>query len=524
MTSPAKRWLDVVLAIGVGAGVLARIVRYWDARSLWSDEAQLALNIWGRDSLALLAPLDFGQSAPWGFLLLERAAVVAFGPGELVLRAVPLLASLASIAVFAHLARSVLDDRAARIALLLFATCEPLIFYASEVKQYSLDVLVTLSLLAIVLHTARSPLTRSRAVQLALAGALALWLSNPAVFVCAAGGIALAVAEWRAGRRDAWPGLAAIAAVWLASFAALYALQIRPALEHPYLREFWAGAYAPMPPHGSEDWAWYPRTLIGFFADPVALPPQWLALVVAGLGAWRLGRSRPLVLWCWVGPLALGLLASMAELYPLRTHPPVDLRERLYPFVGRLWLFAVPAVLALIAAGVDALAALAGSWGERREAGGRSPRGDAVAALMLLAVAGLSLRQLAINAWDPPSVQEFRPVAEQLGEQVLAGDVVWVQVGSEPTFEYYARLLQLPVSARNVGLSGPEETAAFERELAALRPGARVWLVAVDHPAWRKGDERRALELRLRSVGQEGRRLSAHRASALEFVVPGDPP
>jgi hypothetical protein len=508
MTS--RRPLDLAVAAAVVAGVVARGVRYVDARSLWNDEAQLALNIWGRAAGGLLEPLDFGQSAPYGFLLLERAVLVAFGPGELALRAVPLLASLAAIPLLLHVARRVLPKRDAQIALGLFALCEPLVFYASELKQYSFDVLVMLGLLALALRTQHAPLDRRAAFTLAAAGAVGLWLSHPAAFACAAIGAGLALRAVRQGGA-ALPLVAAIGVVWLASFAALYELQLAAALQHPYLREFWSGGFAPMPPRSLDELLWYPRTLAGFFADPVGLSPWWLGLALAGLGAWRLSHSEPLASWWLAGPLAIGVVASTLELYPLRTWPPVDASARLYPFAGRLWLFAVPAALLWVARGVGALGELSGRWA------------DAVLTLALLAVAAVPGWTLVRNAWDPPPVQEFRPIADQLRDRAAPGDLFWVQRGSEPTFEYYARLLGLAVRARNVGTEPPERREALERDLAALAAGERVWLVALDHPAWTGPAERSAIEARLRSRAHEVDRLEAHAASAVAFLVDGEP-
>lgn len=500
------RWVGVVVA----AGALARCVRFFDGRSLWNDEAQLALNIWGREGLALLAPLDYAQSAPYGFLLLERLALHAFGPGELALRSVALIASLAALILFAPVARAALSRRAAQIAIVLFATSDPLIFYASEVKPYSLDVAVAVAWLALLQTVAAAPLDRRSWSALAIAGALAPWFSFPALFGLAAAGLWLAAGALRRDRREphGFGPIALLAGIWAVSCGLLYWLQIGPAMGESYLREFWDGAFAPWLPRTAADWAWYPRTLAGFFADPLGLPPWWLALAMAGVGVWRLGSVRPVWLWWLLGPLAIGLLASMFELYPLRTQSAVDLRSRIYPLLGRLWLFAVPAGLLLVAEGVATLAARAGAWR------------NFAAIVLTLAVAGLSLRQFALNTWDPPAVQEFRPVAIALRERVGPGDRIWVQRGGEPTFEYYARLLGLRVRAQNVGATEPEDVESLERAVEALAPGDRVWLVSLQHPAWETQAEHAAIVARLVGRAHPGLRLEAPGAAAVEYRVP----
>jgi hypothetical protein len=66
--------------------------------------------------LGLARPLDYAQSAPVGFLWLERLAVVLGGVNELALRAVPFLAGVLLLVALWSLARRLLDVRYARCA------------------------------------------------------------------------------------------------------------------------------------------------------------------------------------------------------------------------------------------------------------------------------------------------------------------------------------------------------------------------------------------------------------------------
>ena len=81
-------------------GILVRLVQYLFNRSLWADEAVLALNIVNRSYLELLEPLDYEQGAPIGFLILEKLAVQLFGDNEYALRLVPLLSSIICFFLF----------------------------------------------------------------------------------------------------------------------------------------------------------------------------------------------------------------------------------------------------------------------------------------------------------------------------------------------------------------------------------------------------------------------------------------
>ena len=56
-------------------GILVRVIQYLYNRSLWADEAVLALNIVNRSYLELLQPLDYEQGAPIAFLWVEKLAI-----------------------------------------------------------------------------------------------------------------------------------------------------------------------------------------------------------------------------------------------------------------------------------------------------------------------------------------------------------------------------------------------------------------------------------------------------------------
>ena len=75
----AARGWDIAAWTLCAAGALARIAAYAQNRSLWYDEAALALNLARRGYLALLAPLDNLQTAPPLFLWIERAVVAVNG-------------------------------------------------------------------------------------------------------------------------------------------------------------------------------------------------------------------------------------------------------------------------------------------------------------------------------------------------------------------------------------------------------------------------------------------------------------
>src|SRR5581483_2761601 len=63
----ASTWTVPVLIL---VGICLRVGRYLRYRSLWIDEASIALNVMSRSYRHLVGTLDFDQGAPVGWLVL----------------------------------------------------------------------------------------------------------------------------------------------------------------------------------------------------------------------------------------------------------------------------------------------------------------------------------------------------------------------------------------------------------------------------------------------------------------------
>jgi uncharacterized membrane protein len=147
-----RGWTTTIIVLGI----VLRLTQYLIDRSLWYDEALLALNILHRPLREIFQPLQYHQGAPIGFLVLEKLATTLAGKSELALRIVPFAAGIASLFLFSHVAKLFVSAKSALLALLLFALCPSLVYYSSEVKQYSSDVAVTLVLLWMLFRLANS--------------------------------------------------------------------------------------------------------------------------------------------------------------------------------------------------------------------------------------------------------------------------------------------------------------------------------------------------------------------------------
>ena len=316
--------VGLVAAIGVGLRVRALFAN----RSLWLDEAMLALNICGRTFGGLLAPLDYDQGAPIGFLMLERLAVVVMGPTELALRLVPFIASIAALALVYRFCRANFGIAAAAIGLALVALSPALISYSGEAKQYGVDVSVGLLLLTLAADALRIGLSGRRALILGAVGALAVWISHPAVFVLAGSGMTLMLDGVLKRRRAPVFVAAAISAFWLASFAATYLLSLKHLNANPTLNAMWETGFLSFPPKSLTDLRQYVVVVLGVFEAPYqntqleeSLAGRMGLIAVTAFFAGilvLLRRDDRGLAALLVGPLAFAVLAAILHKYPLR--------------------------------------------------------------------------------------------------------------------------------------------------------------------------------------------------------------
>jgi len=165
------------------AGIGLRINQYASNRSLWIDEAMLALNIVNRSFGNLMGPLDYSQGAPLGFLIIQKMMVTAFGGNDYVLRIFPFAASLAALYLMYRVSVRYVGGIGALVALGFFSLSDRMIYYASENKQYSTDVLFSLVLLLFAGKCLEQDAKRSYYVFLCAFGVLSIFFSHPALFI-----------------------------------------------------------------------------------------------------------------------------------------------------------------------------------------------------------------------------------------------------------------------------------------------------------------------------------------------------
>jgi hypothetical protein len=448
-----SRTLTALTTIAVIGGVILRARRYFANRSLWLDEAMIALNILRRDVAGLLQPLEYNQAAPFGFLVSEQAIAGILGPGELSLRLIPFVAGIGALVMFAFVARRVLGPAPAVLAVAFLAFNEPLIYYASELKQYSTDVFWCIAILAACLPLLEPDTPRWRWWIAAIIGVVATWASHPAVFLLAGSGTVVIIAAWRAGRRREAFTMAAISAAWAAAFVAHYMLLVAEQSRHVGLQEAWSRRDS-FPPASLSPIQWIQwgfMTVRDYIAYPGDIAFDGLALFAVPLGiafVYRRGPHAGLLL----APLAFLFLACVLHRYPMRE---------------RVVVFTLPIFALLLAGGIAFLAERARSMNL------------AVALLagwLLLHPTGRAARAFL----HPPGREELRPMLDHVQANVRDTDGIYLfPPGAQPAFYYYVenfeRYALLRERTRIIGdygrSSAPPQTAA---DFAGFD---RVWVI-----------------------------------------------
>ncbi|NOY17523.1 MAG: hypothetical protein GXP23_11485 [Gammaproteobacteria bacterium] len=488
-----RYWVFFLLTLGV----FLRTLHYIGDRSLWMDEAKLALNFVQFPTWSIFHPLLNNQIAPVGFLLIEKLVVGWFGVGEMALRFYPFVAGVASVFLIYKLANRIFGIWIGLMALGIFAISHWAIYYAAEVKQYSSDMMVAL-ILYIAAAYALEKWNTTRWVVLTAAGIVGVWLSHPATFILAGIGISIGVQSIAHKQWNDVARLAISAIIWFGAFAVgLYATATigsgataAGSATFSHMTEVaWTSTFAPFPPMSLSDTRWYWAAFFRVFNHPLGFATQGLAAFLFLAGIVHLWARNCLWLGFLVLPMLVALLASALHLYP---------------FSSRLLIFLVPGTIIIIAAGIETLRQLA--WDKCRP-------------IWFLAIAVLLLQP----AWEafsnathkiPYDRENIRAVLEYINQTKAPDDWIYVYARAGSAFRYYRQRFAFPESHIIQGNSIRASWDAYLGDVNRIRCFKRVWLVFSHIETTKAGvDEERYLLHSLDKIGEQLDTIKASEAS-----------
>ncbi len=443
----------------IAFGVAMRLIQYLFNRSLWADEAVLALNIVNRSYLELLQPLDYDQGAPIGFLIVEKLAVQILGNNEYALRLFPFVCGVGSLFLFYELGKKWISKFAIPIGLVLFASLEYLLYYSAEVKQYSSDVAIALLLYLLLLPLVQQKLNRGQMIKFCLVGAIAIWFSHPSIFILASlGGIALLINFWQKDLSKV-KQLLLIYSAWVLSFVIFYFVSLRNLTGNETLTTSWGDGF----PSSPFDILWMLDAFGKFFYKPLGFG-KWidgLAIVTFLIGCISCWLGRKKILLLLLSPLFVTFLASFLHQYPFRS---------------RLVLFLTPFVIFLIAEGGSYILS--------------KPKSRPIKIISIFLIILLLKQPLAKTIHlieEPTTYSEIKPVLSYIKKNQQPGDILYIYQRGIYQFQYYAEKYGYQEGDYIIGVDdldkydGQElsiaEMTRYEKDLDKLRGNKRVWLL-----------------------------------------------
>jgi hypothetical protein len=335
------RQISIITWLIIIAGILLRVKVYLDNRSLFLDEANVALNIFDRSYARLLEPLDNNQFAPPGFLWLLKFCTSLMGYSEYVYRAVPLLSGIVSCILFYRLLKYFTGNYVLFYALCLFAAGNIFLLYTTAVKQYSTDIVIALLLILLSFKVEIIKMPSLRFVMVwSSAALLSMWFSMPSIFLLTGIGAYYLYYVVREKSKTKFLVLALVILLWAAIFTCYYFFILSKGINSEYLQWFHKQYFIELSPANAEGWMKNGRLLTNILAScsgdtALAIGFNLLLLIVGFVYLLRAHTAKGIL---FLVPVVCLYIASGLHQFTL---------------LPRVVLFIMPLCLVVITAGLN---------------------------------------------------------------------------------------------------------------------------------------------------------------------------
>ncbi|MCO6480853.1 MAG: hypothetical protein J5I94_29695 [Phaeodactylibacter sp.] len=411
-----NRWPSFSTAAALlllAAGIALRVWYYLDARSLFIDEANLALNISELPYSRFFQPLLYDQYAPPLFLVFTKGAVALLGNHEWGLRLWPLLGGIFLLAAIWMINRKLQLAPAVHWFPLAMVAMSPfLLRFGTELKQYSTDGALAIGFILLALQLPPDKMKARHFLLWAFAGSLALWFSMPAVFVlCGIGAYYLYIFIFRKNSK-AIAALAAVGAAWLFSFLALYYSVLQDGVGREMLQNYHAAYFFPLQFWKAQAWEQLGGILFGLFSPALGFTAIGLAVGACLMlwGAYRLAVQNTELFLLLAVPILACFAASALHKFSL---------------IPRVALFMMPLFLVLAACGAS-------------EAWKKAGRYARLALLALLILEAAPFANSLGKLGDSTEIENLKGVLVSIKETGKEGPA-FIGLEAGPAYLYYSR-------------------------------------------------------------------------------------
>lgn len=430
-------------------GILLAAIQLILNRSLWLDEAYLALNIIQKSNFELLKPLYYGQVAPILFLQIEKLISTIIPNSELGLRLFPFICYAISLFFFNKLIRILFKNTYTHIfCLSLFVFSSTLIYYASEVKQYMSDVMTLL--ISYYFMLAIQDDEKKKYIRLTLIGTVSIFLSNIAPIILFTQGIYLLHERWRNQKRDI-KYLFTMGLIWISVFAGYYFTFLHNHPSKDYMLIYWSSNNGFMPLNPFD---------IAFYK---AVFERMMTIFVAFFGF--LGTSVFPILFVTGG---IVLLKSKKVSTIILLFEPILLHWilsgfKMYPFDNRLVLYVCPLLICAFGFGFEFITS---SISQKF-----SLKPHPIYAVFVPLLMGYSLYQTKLFSKN----EAFKTCLEYVRQNRTDNAAIYVSYYASLPFYYYKNTT-FPQLNNNLFIGHFTETKAqFEADLAQFE--GKTWLL-----------------------------------------------
>ncbi|MBI4008604.1 glycosyltransferase family 39 protein [Candidatus Roizmanbacteria bacterium] len=433
-------------------GILLRIKDYLENRSLWLDEAYLALKIIQPSFIEQINRFEELTSiTPFGFLAVEHSVVKLFGNNEFSLRAFPLFSGITSLILFYFLLRKFVSGKITYIGLLLFSTSDFLIYYSSELRHYSTELAISIGLSLIILKFNQKLQKEWKYLSIfLLIGSTSVLFSRSAILILAPLGLVECLDLIKNNDRKKALHFFFVLLISLLTFVVYYIVFFSPSYQEKVILAYQSAFIPPFPPFSLTDLKWYLQTFVSIFQNLLGFRSYYVGIFLFFLGMWSLWKVNKKKLLYLIVPIIFTFIISVFKLYP---------------FSHRFLLFLFPFFIILISIGLQYFV-------EKKDIKDRS--------LLLIIVISLLLFDSALsnvrNFFQKRQMEEMRPVVKYLQTKIKRGDVIYLYYAALPAYQYYAARFGLD-RKYITGTTSREEPDKYIRDLEKLKGNKRIWLI-----------------------------------------------